>query len=136
MSTTSTFQGYDLGRSTSKVLAAPGGASSMGGIFGGYEEPKPAAKPAPAAVEPAAPAAVAQSAEPAKMFRPSDNSRNNIFGDACAEEPMKSEMQRANEGGSGAAPAPVEQKPQHAAGFKPSTRVRAPPGGASSNIFG
>lgn len=102
MSSAENHQGYDLARNSSKVLAPPGGKSSIS--FGGYsEEPAPvrrpvaeraAAAPQAAAPQAAAPAAAPQApaaAQPAMPARPPASrgihDHNNIFGAPAASKP-------------------------------------------------
>jgi len=75
--------------------------------------------------------ATPQRPETAQSCTPQHSTKSLLFGESAAE-PMKSESQRANE--IMAAQTPVNSPQQD--DYRPSTRVRAPPGGACSNIFG
>jgi len=154
MSSAENHQGYDLARNSSKVLAPPGGASSIS--FGGYSEPVAPrrAAPAPAPVQESAAAAPSQAA--AVPARPPASrgihDHNNIFGapappPAAAAKPEIPAGQRRVE-------VPMVEKPHQvsdcqvsrnkssvfaapeAAPRRTITKLHAPPGGASSITFG
>ena len=151
------------GHTSSRVLAPPGGKTSMAGIFGGSEygapAPKSAAKPAaaPAPVAAAAPVhgaykrvvtehtGIVDGHTSSRVLAPpgGKTSMAGIFGGADYE-PRAAAAPRA-------APAPVAAAPSGAAGGRvaqrteytgisehSSTRVHAPPGGNTSmaGIFG
>ena len=147
------------GRPSSRVLAAPGGASSMASIFGGGEPAAPARAPAPRA--PAAPVPVANTDAPVAGSRVTVRTEHLGINDVSSSRVLAapggaSSMASIFGGGADAAPAPVQKAPPAvaAAPTKPaemaagqrviqrtehlginevaSSRVLAAPGGASS----
>eukprot|EP00047_Mylnosiga_fluctuans_P024550 m.163887 g.163887 ORF g.163887 m.163887 type:complete len:117 (-) comp9881_c0_seq3:86-436(-) len=116
MTTVKTFQGYSQDRATSRVLAPPGGKSSI--FFS--DEPEKAAPKQQAAPAPAQPVQAAPAPAPVAAPAPAAYSAHQ---QAAAASPSRG-------GAVQAAPIPWESKP------KEGYRVLQPPGGKSSNIFG
>lgn len=135
------FQGYSLDRNSSKVMAPPGGKTSIS--FGSYEPPapKPASKPNPApAAAPAAPAAAAPAAATPAAAAPAAATAAPVADtpagarvtkvDRFEKEHQVSNCQKArNESSVFGAPDPAKNKRQ-------AVKIVAPPGGQSSITFG
>lgn len=160
MSSAENHQGYDLARNSSKVLAPPGGASSIS--FGGYEpahQRKAAPAPAPVAAEPAAAApqaAAPAAAQPAMPSRPPASrgihDHNDIFGAPAPYKPAAAKPDIP--AGQRKVEVPILEKPHTVSDCQVSrnkssvfaapeqaprrtiTKLHAPPGGASSITFG
>jgi len=133
MSSTETRQGYDDShRSSSKVMAPPGGRSSIN-LFGGYEEtPAPAQKPAPETtknnVYGIPPADQAPASSPAKAQ--SQSTHDSIFGGDGGQTQASKNVQKSYN------PLTHTTTSHENNATRPSTKVHAPPGGKSQISFG
>merc|ERR1712050_731135 len=111
----------DSSRNSSKVIAPPGGRTSIS-LFGG-SDPEPA--PAPRKQQPQS-SNIFGPADPSPAPKPRNNetSHDNIFGDAPSRpSPSKPQQRAAN---------PIAPESQAPGGGRSSTKVMAPPGGKTS----
>ncbi|XP_072040103.1 uncharacterized protein [Amphiura filiformis] len=130
MTTTNVFQGMDLDKPSSKVLAPPGGKSNWG--FGGDPEPQQQQqRPQQRRTEPTAPAPQ-QDVGPAKSCKPESSSAgfNLLSGEPLTPSQNGARRQQKDR---------VDPSNMPAAGSRIEDRKvirKQPPGGASSFSFG